>query len=260
MPELSDNRVMDGSDHIDPIRASPAGTVITSVSTWQPSPTPVPSSIRAAVLRYVADRISTMGAGRIRVGVDGLTAVGKSSFAHELATCVAAGGRPVLRAGLDDFKRPWSERHLYDRATGAGYYANAFDYDAVRRLLLDPAAPGGTGVCTLCSLDPLTQIDHSAVTVHAPADAVLIVDGVFAFRTQINDCWELRIWLDVPAQVSLQRGVRRDGGGARSQAETIHRTRYQAAEQLYLAEHGPAAVADIVIDNTDFPAPLVLRG
>ena len=259
---LSDNHVMEDSARIDPVRDSSAGTVITSVSTWQPSPTPVPSSIRAAVLRHVADRISTMGAGRIRVGVDGLTAAGKSSFAHELATCVAAGGRPVLRAGLDDFKRPWGERHLYDRTTGVGYYANAFDYDAVRRLLLDPAAPGGTGVCALCSIDPLTQIDHSAVTVHAARDAVLIVDGVFAFRTEINDCWDLRIWLDVPTQVSLHRGVHRDGGDgwAGSQAETIHRTRYLAAEHLYLAEHGPASVADIVIDNADFPAPVVLRG
>jgi uridine kinase len=253
---------MDESAHHEVSRASSAGTVITSVSTLQPSRTATPSPARTAVLRHVADRITAVGSGRIRVAVDGLTAAGKSSFAHELATWVAAAGRPVLRACLDDFTRPWSERHLYDRSSGAGYYANAFDYTAVRRLLLDPAAPDGTGVCALCSLDPLTQTDHSAVTVQAAPDAVLIVDGVFAFRTEINDCWDLRIWLDIPPQTSLHRSVRRDSGNGRAgpEAETTHRTRYQPAEQLYIAEHSPTSIAEVIINNTTFHNPALIRG
>jgi uridine kinase len=257
---LSDNPVMDDAAHTDPAAASPSGTVITSVSTWQPGETAAATQARVAVLQHVAGLVSAVGGGRVRVAVDGLTAAGKSTFAHEVARCVAAAGRPVLRASLDDFKRPWSVRHLYDQTTGAGYYANAFDYPAVHRLLLDPAAPDGTGICALCSIDPLTQIDHSAVTVRAAQDAVLIVDGVFAFRTELNACWDLRIWLDVPTQVSLHRGVHRDGGGwAGPEAETIHRTRYLAADQLYISEHEPASVADVVIDNTDFSEPALRR-
>jgi hypothetical protein len=38
----------------------------------------------------------------------------------------------------------------------------------------------------LCSIDLLTQVDHSAVVTPAASDAVLIVDGVFAFRPEIN--------------------------------------------------------------------------
>jgi uridine kinase len=195
------------------------------------------------------------------VAVDGLSAAGKSSFAHELAAQVATAGRPVLRASLDDFKRPWNERHLYDRASGAGYYANAFDYSTLRRLLLDPMAPGGSGVCALCSIGPLSQIDHSATTVQAPAEAVLIADGVFAFRAEINDCWDLRIWLDVPAHVSIYRGTRRDcGQGPVSAAEDLHRNRYLPAEQIYLAQHDPIDIADVIIENSDLSAPHIIRG
>lgn len=34
----------------------------------------------------------------------------------------------------------------------------------------------------LCLRDPLTQRTHTDVVTEAPPDAVLIVDGVFAFR------------------------------------------------------------------------------
>ena len=187
--------------------------VYRSVSTWlQPVP-PAASAERAALLEHVAGRILASGSGRLRVAIDGRTAAGKTSFGHELAERLSTAGRPVLRASLDDFKKPWSDRHLYDRESGEGYYRNAFDYATLRRLLLEPAAAAGSGDCVLCSIDPLTQIDHSAVIARAAPDAILIVDGVFAFRPELDDQWDFRIWLEVDEQASLRRGIRRDGTG-----------------------------------------------
>lgn len=76
----------------------------------------------------------------------------------------------MLRASLDDFKKPWGERHLYDRESGMGYYRNAYDYPTLVRLLLEPAGRDGSGACVLCSIDPLTQIDHSDVVTRAPGE------------------------------------------------------------------------------------------
>ncbi|MBB2747963.1 UNVERIFIED_ORG: hypothetical protein FHR35_007844 [Microbispora rosea subsp. rosea] len=90
---------------------------------------------------------------------------------HELAEHLARAGRPVLRASLDDFKRPWRDRHLYDRESGEGYYRNAYDYDAAIALLLEPAGPDGSGKVALCSIDPLTQVDHSSVLATAAPGA-----------------------------------------------------------------------------------------
>ena len=221
----------------------------------------MPSPERAVVVDRIVGRILRFGPRRVRVAVDGLTASGKTSLGHELAQRVAAAGRVVLRASLDDFKRPWSESHLYDRVSGEGYYRNAFDSGAARRLLLDPAAPGGSGRVALCSVDPLTQIDHSGVLVDMPTDGVLVVDGVFAFRPQLDMCWDLRIWLDVDPDLSVRRGVARDAereGGA-EQAEALHRDRYLAAEDLYIDEVRPMARAEVVVDNTDFSRPRLLR-
>ena len=230
-----------------------------SVSTWQQPLPPPASEQRSAVLVEIAERVLACGGRRLRVGIDGLTAAGKTSFGHELAQQISARGRPVLRATLDDFKRPWRDRHRYDRESGEGYYRNAFDYESVTRLLLRPASPDGSGECVLCSIDPLTQVEHRDVVAVAAADAVLIVDGVFAFRPQINDFWDFRIWLDVDERSSVRRGMRRDQGRAGPHTETVHRDRYLAAERLYSAEVDPLRLADVVIDNTEFDRPRLLR-
>ena len=62
----------------------------------------------------------------------------------------------------------------------------------------------------LCARDPLTQVDHSATTVPMPADGVLVVDSVFALRPELDDAWDLRIWVDVDPELSVARSVRRD--------------------------------------------------
>jgi uridine kinase len=224
-----------------------------SVSTWQQPLPPAASPQRGAVLDRIVTQILALRPGRLRVGVDGLTAAGKTSFGHELAEQISGTGRPVLRASLDDFKRPWRERHRYDRESGKGYYRNAFDYPTARRLLLEPAGATGSGRCVLCAIDPLTQVDHSTVVTVAASDAVLIVDGVFAFRPELDDLWDYRIWLEIDPELSVRRGGERDGATAGS----IHRDRYLVAERLYLAEVDPVSRVDVVVDNTDFAAPMI---
>jgi len=230
-----------------------------SVSTWQQPLPPVASPERVALLKWIADRILTLSPHRLRVGIDGLTAAGKTSFGHELAEHITQAGRPVLRASLDDFKKPWEDRHLYDRESGEGYYRNAFDYAAAVELLLQPAGPDGSADCALCSIDPLTQVNHASVVTRAAPDAVLIVDGVFAFRPEINCHWDYRIWLDVDPATSVRRGAERDEDWAGSEAEAIHRNRYLPAERLYLKEVNPLTLVDLIIDNSTFDQPRIVR-
>jgi uridine kinase len=234
-----------------------------SVSSWrQPHPAPA-SPVRTQLLNDIATRITGLSTTRLRVAIDGFTAAGKTSFGHELAAAVRARGRPTLRACLDDFKHPWRDARErgYDRVSGAGYYRNAYDFDAIRDLLLDPAGPPGSGRVVLCAHDPLTGEDHRTVTVDAPPDAVLVVDSVFAFRPEYDDRWDFRVWLDVDPEASLARGVDRDADREGvEQATSLHRDRYHAAELIYLAEVDPKARADVIVDNRDFALPRIVGG
>jgi len=234
-----------------------------SVSTWR-QPTPAPASaLRAALIGDVAARVAGLAPGRLRVAIDGLTCAGKTSFGHELAAALRELGRPTIRASMDDFKNPWREaRELgYDRLSGEGYYRNAYDFRSARDLLLAPAAPGGSGELVLCGHDPLTGEDHRGTTIAAPADGVLIVDSVFAFRPEYNDFWDYRIWLEVDPELALRRGLARDTAMEGAQeALRVHRDRYHAAVMIYLAEVDPKSLADLIIDNSYFARPVMVGG
>lgn len=220
------------------------------------------SGVRRQLLDALALKVVAIRPTRVRVVVDGYTASGKTTFGHELAAAVRALGRSTMRASFDDFKHPWSDARQrgYDRVSGEGYYRNAPDFVSARRLLLEPAGPHGSGKVTLCAHDPLTGEDHRTTTVDAPPDAVLIVDSVFGMRPEYDDCWDYRIWLEVPPDRALARGIARDGElEGIDGAERAHRDRYQVAEQIYLCEVDPKAKADAVIDNADFAHPRVDR-
>jgi uridine kinase len=232
-----------------------------SVSTWrQPAPAAA-SAARSALISEVAARVARLGPARLRVAIDGLTGAGKTSFGHELAAAVRGLGRPTMRASMDDFKNPWRQaRELgYDRVTGEGYYRNAYDFRSASDLLLEPAGPAGSGEVVLCGHDPLTGEDHRDKAVSAPADSVLIVDSVFAFRPEYNRFWDYRIWLEVDAALSLHRGISRDAAmEGLEEATRVHQDRYHSAEMIYLAEVGPRSLADLIIDNRDFARPRIL--
>lgn len=162
---------------------------------------------------------------------------------------------------MDDFKRPWSHarEHGYDRISGEGYYRNAYDFASARTLLLEPAGPQSSGRVVLCAHDPLTGEDHRDTVVSASEDAVLIVDSVFAFRTEYDTFWDFRIWVEVPADLSLRRGVSRDSElEGVEEATSLHRDRYHAAQKVYLSEVDPLSRADVIIDNSDFANPRLL--
>ena len=94
-----------------------------------------------------------------------------------------------------------------------------------------------------------------------PPNAVLIVDGVFAARPETNRYWDLRVWIEIDPQLSVQRGTNRDAHlvGGVTDAEQRHRDRYLAGESLYLGEVDPRSFVEVIIDNTDFDRPRLLR-
>lgn len=230
-------------------------TAFESVSTWKPGPAPPPSPARARVIAAVTERVVVLGPRRQRVVVDGRTGAGKSTFADELASALRAHDRSTARASLDDFKFPWrhARAHGYDRESGEGYYRNAWDFASARALLLEPAGLSGDGRVVLCAHDPLTGVDHRDFVVELTAETVLVVDGVFAMRPEFDEFWDLRIWLDVPVEISRERGVGRDGN------PEVHVTRYEPSEDLYLTEVDPRAQADVVVDNSDLTTPVIIR-
>src|SRR5690348_16795644 len=97
------------------------------------------------LLTAVAERILAVERPHpVRVAIDGCSAAGKTTLADELAAVLAARSpRPVLRVGIDHFKRAVALRTAYPPDSPESYYLDSWDNDAIVRWLLRPLGPGG---------------------------------------------------------------------------------------------------------------------
>ena len=186
----------------------------------------LPELERAAVLARLAEEVVRIPPPA-RVGVDGVDAAGKTILADELATLVP-GAR---RISADEFLRPPVERYRRGRSSAEGYYDDSFDHDRLRGAVL---AERG----------------------------VVLVDGIFLYRPELNDLWDFRIFVHVELEESIRRGAERDAAllGSRADAERLYRTRYAPGQQIYLRTVRPWALADIAVDNTDPSRPKLYPG
>jgi len=83
----------------------------------------------------------------------------------------------------------------------------------------------------------------------ASRDGVLLFDGVFLLRPELERLWDLKIYLDITFQESLRRGLERASNV--SDVEELYMNRYIPGQKLYHIHSAPQRKADIVIDNND---------
>ena len=191
-----------------------------------------------------------------RIGVDGRTGVGKTTFADDLADALAMWNRHIMRAELDGFHNPRDIRYARGRLDPDGYYRDARDHAAIRRLLLDPLGPEGDGRYALESFDLHTDQRVPPQWRQARShDTALICDGSFLQRPELRDGFDCVIFLRSSAETSRARGLSRDGRHMRK----VYDTRYLPAFDIYEREVGPEAQADLVIDVTDVARPVMIR-
>jgi uridine kinase len=211
-----------------------------------------------AVLDHVARRIPIPTNDEcVRVGIDGPDASGKTFFADALAATLRERGRPVVRVSVDDFHHVRTKRYRLGRDSAEGFWLYAFDYDRLRRDVLDPLAPGGSRRYRPRAHDLATDAVLDPEPVTAPPGAVLVVDGLFLQRDELRAAFDVTVFLDVPFAVTARRMARRDGTGDDPDGPDLRR--YVEAQRIYFAACDPHARATIVVDNTDHAAPRIRR-
>lgn len=228
-------------------------------------PDPIASPARDALLDLVADRILQVGRDRIAIGIDGRSGAGKSTFADELATRLRQLGSTAIRSTTDLFHRPRGERLRRGPTSPEGYVLDSHQIDVIVADLLDPFRDGAAQVLVGAFDEPTDRPEPLTTTV--PERAVLVFDGLFVRRPELQPAWDLSILLtaDRRCDASWLRFLEHDlpvDPTARAAAldERLDRSRwprYRAGWSHYL-DHIAAAPADIVIDNDDLAEPRVV--
>jgi uridine kinase len=214
---------------------------------------------RAALLGRVADRVPVArGRDCVRVAVDGVDGSGKTWFAEELAQVLGARGRDVVRVSADDWHQARSLRYARGRSSPEGFWLDSYDHARMRDEVLVPLGPLGSHRFRRRGHDLETDAVLEEPCEQAPPGAVLVMDGLFLQRAELAGCFELVVWLDVPFGVTAERMAKRDGTSSDPRDPSMDR--YVGGQLLYFAERAPWARADVVVENSDVGAPVLVKG
>lgn len=216
------------------------------------------TDIRKALVEQIVDCIEGLQLDHVRrVAVDGTTASGKSTLANEITAELQDRGIAVERLTMDGYHNPKEIRYRKGRLSSAGYFEDAYDFDAFVTHVLEPLGPGGSGSYLPQVFDLAEDEYVERPLISLAPEAVLIVDGSFLQRPILAGFWDLVVFVDTQPAICRQRGIDRDHEqlGGRDIAAEIYDERYQGASQNYLLTHQPAGSADLRVVNNDFDAP-----
>lgn len=200
----------------------------------------------SALVAELAERIGALPAGRPRVIVDGAPPTRPGALAGELAVALRVRGRATLTVAAEDFLRPASVRLERGREDPDELLTGWLDEGGLRREVLDPAGPGGSGQVLPRLWDAAADRAFRNPRVPLPTGGVLLVHG------------SLLLGRGLPAELTVHLHMS-DAALARRLPADRHWT--LPAHHRYSREHDPAAHADLVVlaDDPDRPAVVERR-
>jgi HAD superfamily hydrolase (TIGR01509 family) len=139
------------------------------------------------------------------------------------------------------------------------YLRHSFDFTRLIGQILEPLRRDGELHTVLAHLDLATDTFTAHRTYTIDAGTVVLVEGVFLLRPQLRRFLDLTVYLHVPEQTALLRGATRDTAPAGVDVAGRYRSKYLPAQREFLRQHPPAELADLIVDNTDWDRPRVLR-
>jgi uridine kinase len=228
------------------------------------NPDPLRTPARAAVLATVAEAVESVPRHPGLIAIDGIDGAGKSTFADELAAELSARGtEPVLRSTVDLFHRPRQDRHRRGRLSPEGFYLDSHDLNTLQTALLEPFHVGGP--VRLAAFDEPSDTPVEAPLVSVPASAVLLFDGIFLQRPELDRFWDLTIYVDGRRRVEHERTqLALDGRPAAPAEGFLHDLgwwsrfrRYVDGQRLYHELCQPDRRADLVFENNDRAHPSI---
>ena len=154
------------------------------------------------------------------IGIDGFGAAGKSTLADAIADAVP--GVAVVR--VDDLSAPGLDE---------------WDWERGRRQVVEPLLAGRAARYQRWDWDA----DHGAEWIDVPADAVVVIEGVSSTRDELGVPWTLRIWVEAPRELRLERARARDGEAMMP----VWLERWMPTEQRYAAAQDPRGRADLIV-------------
>lgn len=177
----------------------------------------------------------------LRVALDGAATTEPTILARDLVAPLRERGRPVTVITADTFWRDASLRLEYGREDPESY-VQWLDGPALRREVLEPLGPGGSGRFLPSLRDPLTNRATRVAAIAAEPSAVVIVAGPLLLGRGLP--------FDLTVHLSVTAGALERRTDSASSWTLDALARYESGVR-------PAEIADVVI-RTDDPVRLAV--
>jgi hypothetical protein len=178
---------------------------------------------------------------RVRLALDGAPPTGPVALAERVVDKLRARGRAALAVAAADFLRPASVRLEYGREDPDEFLDGWLDEGGLRREVLDPAGPDGSGRVLPRLWDASRDRAYRADYTELPDSGVTVLAG------------SLLLGRGLPLELAVH--LRMSGAAlARQLPEAEHWT--LSAYARYDIERDPAGQADLLVlaDHPDRPA------
>jgi uridine kinase len=163
------------------------------------------------------------------IGIDGYAGSGKTTFLTKLVQALQNNNLKVAVVSMD--RSFWKE--IRTRACmesrfdpNRGSVGEDYDWRRLEAEILAPLRDGRTAV-------------------GLPISQVVVVEGCFSLRNELQEYYELKVFAQVPREIALERAIVRDGEGQRYWYENY----WRQEEELYIRSQDPMRQADLVIDG-----------
>jgi len=183
-------------------------------------------------IQEILNKINKINKSKFLVGVDGPGGSGKSTFAKELVELLS--NTRIVR--MDDFYKPENLRQESNAEIGS-----YFDWQKLEKQLLIPFMEN-LGI-RFQKYD--WQCDSLKEWQYISKNSNVIVEGVYSTRQELSKYYDLKIWIDCPADDRLLRGIERGGIEMKNQWQNV----WMKQENDYLEKYHPISLSDIIING-----------
>ncbi|MCL2672125.1 MAG: hypothetical protein FWF10_08830 [Clostridiales bacterium] len=185
------------------------------------------------------------------IGINGVDTSGKTEFARSFSGYLSARGIENQVVHIDDFHNP--------RAMRKNYYEDAFDLQTVAQKVLQPFRNNGELDASHLCLDLDSDTYKNPRRYQLSKRGILIVEGTLLFRAPLRDYFVLKVFLKIEFDEMLRRAELRDVPKYGAKILESYCSRYIPAQKRYFADCNPETQNDILIDNSDWEHPILLK-
>ena len=217
------------------------------------------SSIDEVVRKILERRANIPDTRTLLVGVSGIDGCGKGYLAGQLQAHLALHGVIPAILNVDGWLN-LPQKRFDQSAPAINFYENAIRLDQFFSQLVLPLRDRRS-IHLEADFVEETASDYRKHSYDYEDVSVVLVEGIFLFKPQYREYFDLAIWIDCSFPTALARAIDRAQEGL-SAANTIaaYDTIYFPAQRIHMAQDKPRENADLIFENDIFAKqPVVSR-